>query len=105
MYLVRRVSVVKQWKEWEAAGLLYKFAKAYERAGRSECRVYMSGEGTPGPARHIYVDWVTEKIEAPNNAELPQEVFDIWEQLKPLLEEYYMEFYELMTQEKIEYAG
>lgn len=101
MFLIRRVCIAKPWKEYEVAELSYKLAKAYEKAGRSECRVYTSGAGTPGPARHVYIDWLTEKIESQISANIPQEVDEVWEQLEPLLEEYPIEFYEMVTAERI----
>ncbi len=99
MFLIRRICVAKPWREGEVADLAYRLAKAYEKAGRSECRVYTSGSGTPGPARHVYVDWLTEKIESTIEANIPQEVNEVWEQLEPLLEEYPIEFYEMVKPE------
>lgn len=98
MYLVRRTYRVRPGKHREAAELMVKICRIYEKAGqRGPTRVYWSGQTVPGLANHIYMDWIAEKLESPyrEGNVAPPEVGPIARQLADLREESWIEFFEM----------
>ena len=106
MYLIRRVLKTQPGKAWEVAGYLAKMTAAYENAGRNKCQIYVGGQGLPGP-NVVYAEWTQEKIEPTNAAAVPQ--MDIIREnnakMQALLTEYSIEFYDLVTPEKLQARG
>ncbi len=98
MYLVRRTYKVKPGKHREAAELMVKICKIYEKAGqRGPARVYWSGGTVPGAANQVYMDWVSEKLESPyreGNA-APAEAITFGRQLAELREDSWIEFFQM----------
>jgi hypothetical protein len=97
MYLIRRVAKTQSGKGREVAGYLSNITKAYEEAGRSKAMVYMAGWGLPGSPDVVYADWTQERIEPTNMQTVPEAVGVNHAKMAPLLTDYYLEFYELVT--------
>ena len=98
MYLIRRVFKVKPGATRKAAELISEMGKAYEAAGRSGTRVYWSGYTVPGLANTVYLDWTEESLRSPfdTEAKSPQDLGHIYDQLRELQEDSYIEFYEMV---------
>ena len=105
MYLIRRVAKTQPGKAWEVAGYLSKICKAYEEGGRNEARVYIQGVGVPGPEEVVYADWVQERIEPIVMGMVPEAVHTNHAKMEPLLTQYSLEFYEMVTPEKLRGRG
>ena len=105
MYLVRRVAKTQPGKAWEVAGYLTKICNAYEENGRSKAQVYISGQGLPGAPNVVYADWTQERIELNVRSNVPASVFTDNAKMQPLLTEFSIEFYEVVTPQKIEDRG
>ena len=98
MYLIRRGFKVKPGTTRQAATLIDKLAKAYETTGRSHTRVYWSGYTVPGTPDIVYMDWTEEVLRSPYgpDAKTPQDVSDIYNELRELQESSFIEFYEMV---------
>ena len=98
MYLIRRVFKVKPGGTYKAAEAIWKMGKQYEEAGqRSPSRVYWSGGSVPGPANTVYIEWTEETIQSPYREEIPypEDMTELYKQLREVREESYIEFYEM----------
>ena len=104
MYLIRRVCKTQPGKAWEVAGYLTKIVDAYSSAGRNKAQVY-HGSGLPGEQDVVYAEWTQERIEPTVSAKVPAAVGEETTKMRPLLNEYYIEFYELVTPEKLKNRG
>jgi hypothetical protein len=98
MYLVRRVFKVKPGKTREAAQIIAAMGKCFEKEGRLPTRVYWSGYTVPGPINTVYMDWMQETLRSPfdKDATLPDELRNLYAELRALQEESYVEFYEMV---------
>lgn len=105
MYLIRRVAKVQPGKGWEVANYLSNICKAYQQAGRNEARVYMQGSNMPGPEEVVYAEWTQERIEPTIVNTVPEAVRTNHTKMAPLLTQYSIEFYELVTPEKLKGRG
>ena len=105
MYLIRRVAKTQPGKAWEVAGYLTKICAAYEAAGRSKAQVYIGGQGLPGTPNTVYAEWTQESIEPNWPTNIPDTVRPDNAQMQQLLTEYPIEFYELVTPEKLKERG
>ena len=105
MYLIRRVAKTQPGKAWEVAGYLSKITQAYEEAGRNKAQVYIGGQGVPGTPNVVYAQWTQERIEPTDMGTLPEDVLTNDAQMRPMLTDYFLEFYELVTPEKLEQRG
>ena len=105
MYVIRRIAKTQPGKAWEVAGYLTKICNAYEGTGRNKARVYISGQGLPGAPNVVYADWTQERIEINVRSKVPESVFTENAKMQPLLTEFSIEFYEVITPEKIEDRG
>ena len=105
MYIVRRVAKTLPGKAWEVAGLLNKIVEAYEEAGRTKARIYISGQRTPGHPPTVYAEWTQERIEPTDMSKVPASVRENNAKMQELLTEYSIEFYELVTSEKLRSRG
>ena len=102
MYVIRRVYKVKPGQTKKAAELIYKMGNRFTEAGqRDQVRVYWSGSTMPGPPNTVYMEWTQEKIESPYRAgnDMPS-MGDLGTQLRDIVEEQFIEFYEMFTPEK-----
>lgn len=105
MYVIRRVFKVKRGQEWKSAALATQIAAAYERHGRNASHVYIGGTGLPGEPGMVYVEWTTDKIEPNSYSNVPKEVFDLVKELREVQEDTWIEFYEMVTPEKLQDRG
>ena len=105
MYIIRRVAKTQPGKAWEVAGYLTKITQASEEAGRNKAQVYVGGQGLPGVPNVVYAQWTQERIEPTDMRTVPEAVGTNQAKMQPLLTEYSIEFYELVTPEKLEARG
>ena len=59
--------------------------------------VYISGGGLPGVSDIVYADWTQERIEPTVMETVPEAVGVNHAQMAPLLTDYYLEMFELVT--------
>ena len=101
MYLLRRIAKAQQGKAWEVASLLSKVCGSYEENGRNKAQVFVS-QGLPGTANVVYAEWTQETIEPIRPSEVPEAVRELNAQMFTMLTEpWSIEFYELVTPEKL----
>ena len=105
MYIIRRVARTLPGKAWEVANYLTKITSAYEEAGRNPAQVYIGGQGVPGTSNVVYAEWMQESIEPTNMETVPDIVRTLNGEMQQLLSEYPIEFYELVTPEKLRSRG
>ena len=105
MYIIRRIARTQPGKAWEVAGLLTKICRAYEEAGRNKAQIFIGGSGLPGTQDVVCAEWVQETIEPIDTRKVPEAVRTYHAQMQPLLVEYPIEFFELVTQEKLQARG
>jgi hypothetical protein len=105
MYLIRRIARTQPGKAWEVAGYLRKICDAYEKAGRSKAQIYIGGQGLPGVPNTVYAEWTQESIEPNWPSRIPDTVRPDNAKMQQLLTEYPIEFYELVTPEKLKERG
>jgi hypothetical protein len=105
MYLIRRVAMTQPGKAWEVAGLLTKVCRAYEEAGRNKAQIFIGGSGLPGTPDVVYAEWIQETIEPTDPRKVPEGVRTYGSQMQPLLVGFPIEFFELVTPEKLQARG
>ncbi len=105
MYIIRRVAKTQPGKAWEVANYLTKITQEYEEAGCNKAQVYVGGLGVPGTSNVVYAEWAQERIEPTDRRTVPAAVWTNNDKMQPLLTEYSIEFYELVTPEKLEARG
>ena len=107
MYLIRRVCRTQPGKAWEVAGYLTKVCQAYEEAGRTKAQIYVGGQGLPGTQNVVYAEWTQERIEHSIMANVPKAevVHTNNAKMQALLTEYSIEFYDVVTPEKLKARG
>lgn len=103
MYLVRRVVRTQPGKAWEVAAHLVKICEAYEKKGRNKAQIYVGG--VPSDPNVAYAEWTQERIEPNRRSEVPESVYTDDAKMRPLLTSYDLEFYELVTPEKLSDRG
>ena len=101
MYLVRRIARTQPGKAWEVAGYLSKICAAYENTGRNKAQIYIGGQGLPGTPNTVVAEWTQERIEPNWPSKVPDSVRPDNAKMQQLLTEYPIEFYELVTPEKL----
>ena len=102
MYVIRRVYKVKPGQTKKAAELIYKMGNRFTEAGqRDQVRVYWSGSTMPGRRTRSTWSGRRKRIESPYRAgnDMPS-MGDLGTQLRDIVEEQYIEFYEMFTPEK-----
>ena len=105
MYIIRRVAKTLPGKAWEVANYLTKITAAYQEAGRNSAQVYIGGQGLPGTPNVVYAEWMQESIQPTNMQTVPNVVRTLNAEMQQLLTEYPIEFYELVTPEKLQSRG
>ena len=101
MYLLRRIAKAQQGKAWDVANLMSKVCGAYEENGRNKAQVYVSA-GLPGTPNTVYAEWTQETIEPFKPANTPEAVRVLNPEMFAMLTEpWVIEFYELVTSEKL----
>ena len=104
MYIIRRIAKAQPGKVWQVANLLTKICAAYEENGRPKAHIYVS-QGLPGIPNVAYAEWTQESI-APNKlANVPPVVRTLNAEMQAMLDSYEIEFFELVTQEKLVERG
>ena len=103
MYLIRRIVKTQPGKAWEVAGHLSKITEAYEGAGRNKAHIYVGG--VPGTPNVVYADWTQDRIEPTDQSKVPAAVGVNHAKMAPLMTEYTLEFYEMVTPEKLKARG
>ena len=104
MYVIRRIAKAQPGKVWEVADLLIKICAAYEEKGRSKAQVYVS-QGLPGTPHVAFAEWTQATIEPNWLSKVPEVVRTLNAEMQAQLESYEIEFYELVTQEKLVERG
>ena len=103
MYLIRRVWDVEPRQTRLAASLAAGIGRRYEEAGqRDSVRVYFNGGSMPGTKDRVYMEWTTEVIESPyrQGNVYPEDPLSLSKRLGEITTATWIEFYELMTEEK-----
>ena len=101
MYLLRRIAKAQQGKVWEVANLMSKVCAAYEENGRNKAQVFVA-QGLPGTPNVVYTEWTQETIEPNWPSKVPEAVRTLNAEMFPMLTEpWSIEFYELVTPEKL----
>ena len=101
MYLVRRVCHTERSNVWQVGSLLKKICAAYEANGRKPATVYIGGAGVPGASITVCAEWVQEKIEINRLTSVPEAVISLNREMQPLLSSYEIEFYEIVTEDRL----
>lgn len=105
MYVIRRTAKAQQGKVWDVASLMSKVCGAYEANGRPKAQVFVS-QGMPGEPNVVQAEWTQEAIEPNWPSKVPESVRTLNAQMFPLLTEpWSIEFYELVTPEKLTERG
>ena len=104
MYVIRRIARTQPGKEWVVAGLLTKICNAYEADGRDKAQIYM-GRGLPGDQNVVYAEWTQDRIEPNRLPSVPKSVMTDNAEMQKLLTSYDLEFYELVTPDKLSERG
>ena len=105
MFLVQRVFKAKPKKAWEAASVLAEIGKEYKEAEqRTDSRIFLSAGTTPGEYGLIYMEWEAEVLESVyrGDNEIPAKIKDeLGPLLRELIEDQWIEFFELLTPDKM----
>jgi hypothetical protein len=104
MYVIRRVYKVKPRVAREAATLVAKIGQMYHDAGRrSEVTTYFNGTTLPGERDIVYMEWTDEVLQSPYGRGEPalSGGAELSARLRELTEDSWIEFFELMTPEKM----
>ena len=105
MYLIRRVYEVKPGLARKVATLVQRQGDIYTAAGqRSKVLVYFNGGTVPGHNNRVYMEWTDETIESPmrEGLDLPKEALQIGANVRELIEDQYIEFFEMMIPAKMQ---
>ena len=104
MYVIRRVYKVKPRTAREAATLIAKIGGMYHEADRrSEVTTYFNGSTLPGEREIVYMQWTDDVLQSPYGRGEPalEGAADLAARLRELTEDSWIEFFELMTPEKM----
>ena len=104
MYVIRRIAKAQPGKVWQVASLLTKICAAYEEQGRPKAHVYVS-QGLPGTPNVAYAEWNQATIEPNWLSRVPEVVRTLNAEMQAQLDSYEIEFYELVTPEKLVERG
>ena len=105
MYLIRRVYEVKPGLARKVATLVQRQGDIYTAAGqRSKVLVYFNSGTVPGHNNRVYMEWTDETIESPmrEGLDLPTEALEIGANVRELIEDQYIEFFEMMIPAKMQ---
>lgn len=105
MYVVRRVWETKPGEARRVASLVAEMGHEYEAVEkRSPSRVYFNSTTVPGDAHRVYMEWTEEVIASPYRDDVvpsPSRAQELYAQVRELTVDSWIEFYELMTPEKM----
>ena len=109
MFVVRRVWEVEPGNARQAASYVAAMGDEYEAAGkRSASQVYFNGGTVPGDRNRVYMQWTEDIIDSTYRKDIvesPQRARDIYAKLREVTVDTWIEFYELMTPEKMADVG
>ena len=105
MYLIRRVYEVKPGLARQVVSLVQRQGDIYTAAGqRSKVLVYFNGGTVPGHNNRVYMEWTDKTIESPmrEGLDLPKDALQIGANVCELIEDQYIEFFEMMVPAKMQ---
>lgn len=109
MFVVRRVWETKPGEARRAASLVAAMGAEYESVEkRSPSRVYFNTSTVPGERNRVYMEWTEEVIASAYRSDIvasPPRAQELYAMLNELTLESWIEFYELMTPEKMTDIG
>ena len=105
MFVVRRVWEVKPGQARKAASLVAAMGEEYESVDkRSPSRVYFNASTVPGDRHRVYMEWTEDVIASTyrsDSVSSPPRAQELYAKLGKLTVDSWIEFYELMTPEKL----
>ncbi len=105
MYVIRRVHDVEPGTARMVASLMQQQGDAYTAAGqRSKVTIYFNGGTLPGDSNRVYMQWTDETIGSPycEEAKSVPEASVFGAKIREHMISNYIEFYEMMTSEKMQ---
>ena len=109
MFVVRRVFETKPGKARQAASVVAAMGEEYESVGkRSPSRVYFNSGTLPAERNLVYMEWTEDVIASTYRADsvaATARADELYDALGELLLDSWIEFYELMTPEKMTDVG
>ena len=104
MYMLRRTYQAKPREGKMVASLVRKQQDAYEAAGRSKGMVYFNAGTVPGDPDVVVLEWTQENLGSPylSRGSIPAAALEIGGQVRERIESQRIEFWELMTSEKMD---
>ena len=105
MFVVRRVWETKPGEGQRAASLVAAMGEEYEAVDkRSPSQVYFNTSSLPGERNRVYMEWTEEVIASTYRSDIvpsPPRAEELYAKLNELTVQSWIEFYELMTPEKM----
>ncbi len=105
MFVVRRVWTVEPGMARQAASYVAAMGEEYEQAGkRSPSRVYFNGGTMPGERNRVYMEWTEDVIDSTYRKDIvesPPRARELYANLREITIDSWIEFFELMTPEKM----
>ena len=105
MFVVRRVWEVKPGQARKAASLVGAMGEEYESVDkRAPARVYFNTSSVPGDRHRVYMEWTEDVIASTyrsDSVSSPPRAQELYAKLGKLTVDSWIEFYELMTPEKL----
>ena len=105
MFVVRRVWEIEPGQGRQAASYVAAMGAEYEEAGkRSPSRVYFNTGTVPGDRNRVYMEWTEDVIASTYRKDIvesPPRARDLYAKLRDITVDTWIEFYELMTPEKM----
>ena len=104
MYHVKRIFQSKPGNNLKVATLAYKASEIYQKEGqRGEFSVYFNASTTPGEKGRVVLQWTEDALESPfrGSNKLPSEAVKIYLEILKLTEDTWVEFDELLTEDKM----
>ncbi|MBI63889.1 MAG: hypothetical protein CL778_01235 [Chloroflexi bacterium] len=105
MYVLRRIYETKPGMASKVAALVYQQANVYTKSGqRGPTKIYFNGGTVPGTKNIVVMEWHDENIQSPYRGgnKIPKEALDIGGKAREFVVDQYIEFFELLTEEKYE---
>ena len=104
MYMLRRVYKTKYRTAKQVASLIRKQQDVYEAAGRNRGTVYFNPGTVPGESDIVVLEWTQETLGSPflSDPPIPREALEIGGKVRELIESQHIEFWELMTPDKMD---
>ncbi len=105
MYVIRRVWEVEGSATRQVASLVQAMGEEYESVDkRSPSRVYFNSGTVPGEKNRVYMEWTEDIIASPYRSDVvpsPSRAGQLYAKVSELTSASWIEFYELMTPEKM----